>query len=165
MQYIKDYILEIVGFVLISGFLINILPDGKNTKYIKLFTGLITTILLLSPILKIMSADTDIIFKSDITNEASVRELKNNLDKKIYEESQKACEEYVKKHADDNIIVEKVNFNDGELKIYIREDKRINIGKIVIGEMSESDRYEYLAEKISNETGIDRESVHIYETG
>ena len=83
MQYINDYIREIIGFVLVSGFIVNILPDNKNIKYINLFTGLVITILLLSPVLKIMSADVNGVFQGDIADEVSVQNFKNELSERL----------------------------------------------------------------------------------
>ena len=165
MQYINDYIREIIGFVLVSGFIVNILPDNKNIKYIKLFTGLVITILLLSPVLKIMSADVNGVFQGDIADEVSVQNFKNELSERLDDEKIRAWEEYINNISDDKVMVEKICCRDEEIYIYLREDKRINGGKIVTGERDESEKYDYIAEKISDESGIDKEMIHIYETG
>lgn len=170
MGFLTDYIKEIIGFVVISGLVVNILPDNKNLKYIKLFTGLVITLLLISPVLKLGNIDIESILMSQAGTEVSTDQIKKDIDEKLYEEYTKISEEYISELVSSyGFSARRVRVEEDMVRVYLEPSgssgKSIDVGKIVLGEGSESCNYQELKEIISSKSGILPEQVHIYETG
>ena len=54
----NDWIKTLVGYLLIVSVITQMMPNGKNEQYVRLFTGILLSILILQPVLKIGSANT-----------------------------------------------------------------------------------------------------------
>lgn len=170
MGFLTDYIKEILGFVVISGLIVNILPDNKNLKYIKLFTGLVLTLLLISPVLKLGNVDIESILMSQAGAEVSTDKIKKDINEKLDEEYMKISEEYISELVESyGLSVRRIRADKDNVRVYLEppgsSGKSIDVGKIVLGEGSESDNYQELKEIISSKLSILPEQVYVYETG
>lgn len=170
MEYISDYVKEILGFVVISGLIVNVLPDNKNVKYVKLFTGFVLTLLLISPLLKLGKVDLEQILTSEAGAQVSSDKLKNEINERLDNEYIKISAQYIEEIVKSyGLQAEKVNIDRNKVSVYVcdesKSEKSINIGRIVITEESQNSEYRELAEIIAAKLNIQAEQVHIYETG
>lgn len=170
MEYLSDYIKEILGFIVISRLLVNVLPDNRNVKYVKLFTGLVLTLLLISPILKLGRIDIEQLLTTETGVQVSVNELKNDINEKLDNEYIKISGQYIAELAKSyGVQVEQIKVNKENVSVYVRDDsksqKGIDIGRIILTEESQKSEYTELAENIAAKLNMQAEQVHIYETG
>lgn len=170
MEYISDYIKEILGFIVISGLIINVLPDNKNVKYIRLFMGLVLTLLLISPLLKLGRVDISRIMASEADVQVSAGHFEKELNEKLDNEYIRISEEYISRLAESfGVTVLKVTLDKEELSVYVEgggaAGKSIDVGRIVLSENTQESKYKQLAQSIALNLNIQPGQVHIYETG
>ena len=81
------YIKEILVFLILSVVINNVLPDNSYKKYIRLFTGLILIIIMISPILPYLKMDSKVLGNYGIDSSIGIdrnRELES-IERKIEE--------------------------------------------------------------------------------
>lgn len=158
MDGIKEWVIGIVGFILIMSVISHLINGKKFLKYIRLFMGLILVLIVLSPAGKLFSIEdvyNDIL--SVCTGELELSELKTELDTGLSEYADSVMEAYkdtitetVKglvseegyevAEIEADINVDEASEEYGvinSLKVYLSErveNGEINIEKIQIGE-------------------------------
>lgn len=94
MEFIYSYIKNICVFTLVITLILNIFPDKRYKKYIKLFAGLLLLALIFNPITKLKKTNfdlnkiiTDYAHGSyDVDFEDSVEELEKKMYERISDE-------------------------------------------------------------------------------
>lgn len=170
MEFFRDYMKEIAGFTVISGLLVNLLPDNKNVKYVKLFTGLVLTLLLISPLLNLRKIEIEDIFTAEAGVQVSTEKLQQQMNENLEKEYEKICSQYLTEIAGNyGVLVEHTSIHGDEISVYVHDEERekgaIQIEKIILTEDAADDKYQEFAENIAEKLNIKTEQVHIYETG
>lgn len=89
MEYLKDWIMSVVTTVIFITILELILPEGSIKKYVKLATGLLIMVAVLSPIFKI--------FSDNVSLNERISSYTANLSSYSKVDTKKANEEFKKK--------------------------------------------------------------------
>lgn len=174
MEYLKDYLREIVIFVIASSFMINLINNNKNIKYIRIFTGLVLTILLISPLLKFKDVNiNEIIGASDINE---IGKLKDNISEDIDDNYLIAVRNRINNAAlmygykADNVNMKCENNKVSEISFKVEKknngNSSINIEKIDFSSSEkEVPNQEIIAltDNLTQTFGIEKEKIHIYE--
>ncbi|MFD1707028.1 stage III sporulation protein AF [Siminovitchia sediminis] len=69
MQFISEWILNIVTFILLAMIVDMLLPDSPIKKYVKLVVGLLLITIAVTPIFKVFSSDFDEVLNSFVSSE------------------------------------------------------------------------------------------------
>lgn len=64
MEFINEYVKEVIGFILITGIVMNLIPDKSLSKYIRMVIGIILIVLMLNPLFEIYGVDVNELFKA-----------------------------------------------------------------------------------------------------
>ncbi len=95
MDFIKEWITNIILFVLLATVIDMLLPSSKLQKYTKMVTGLLLIAVILTPILKILSSDFEEAFASVPVFEASGEKNMENLIEMKKKEIQASSDAYI----------------------------------------------------------------------
>lgn len=79
MDFIKEWVTNIILFVLLATVIDMLLPSSKLQKYTKMVTGLLLIAIILTPILRIISSDFEEALVSVPVFEASGEKNMENL--------------------------------------------------------------------------------------
>lgn len=79
---IEEYVKNICCYTIITSLIFNIFPDERFVKYIRIFSGFILIMLLISPITKIMNFEVNF---SDVVKEFVVEYDDFNLHEEVSE--------------------------------------------------------------------------------
>lgn len=79
---LEEYIKNICYYVIITTILFNVFPDEKYVKYIKLFSGFILIMIILTPLTKTFNKDFEF---QNIIYEFSIDTEQGELENEIYE--------------------------------------------------------------------------------
>lgn len=79
---IENYVKNICYYAIITSIIMNIFPDEKFTKYIRLFSGFILIMLLISPITKGLNREIDL---SDLVSGFVVQYDDFNIEEEVNE--------------------------------------------------------------------------------
>jgi stage III sporulation protein AF len=93
MAFLTEWITNIIVFVLLATVIDMLLPSSNMQKYVKIVTGLLLITIILTPLLKLMTADVDAVVNSFRLNGASQNNSVENLiemKKKEIQASQRA---------------------------------------------------------------------------
>jgi stage III sporulation protein AF len=93
MEFLTEWITNIIVFVLLATVIDMLLPSSNMQKYVKIVTGLLLITIILTPLLKLMTADVDAVVDSFRLNGASQNNSVENLiemKKKEIQASQRA---------------------------------------------------------------------------
>lgn len=82
MIVIEVYVKEILVFLILTVIINNILPDNNYKKYIRLFTGLILIIIMISPILPYLKMDSSAIgnYSLDMGNSNELESIERKIE-------------------------------------------------------------------------------------
>lgn len=95
MDFIKEWITNIILFVLLATVIDMLLPSSKLQKYTKMVTGLLLIAIILTPILKIISSDFESAMASVPVFEASGEKNMENLIEMKKKEIQASTDAYI----------------------------------------------------------------------
>jgi stage III sporulation protein AF len=93
MSFLTEWITNIIVFVLLATVIDMLLPSSSMQKYVKIVTGLLLITIILTPLLKLLTADADSIIESFRVNGAYQNNSVENLiemKKKEIQASQRA---------------------------------------------------------------------------
>ncbi|MEL3974094.1 stage III sporulation protein AF [Rossellomorea oryzaecorticis] len=93
MAFLTEWITNIIVFVLLATVIDMLLPSSNMQKYVKIVTGLLLITIILTPLLKLMTADVDAVVDSFRLNGTSQNNSVENLiemKKKEIQASQRA---------------------------------------------------------------------------
>jgi stage III sporulation protein AF len=93
MEFLTEWITNIIVFVLLATVIDMLLPSSNMQKYVKIVTGLLLITIILTPLLKLMTADVDAVVNSFRLNGTSQNNSVENLiemKKKEIQASQRA---------------------------------------------------------------------------
>jgi stage III sporulation protein AF len=93
MAFLTEWITNIIVFVLLATVIDMLLPSSNMQKYVKIVTGLLLITIILTPLLKLMTADVDAVVNSFRLNGTSQNNSVENLiemKKKEIQASQRA---------------------------------------------------------------------------
>jgi stage III sporulation protein AF len=93
MEFLTEWITNIIVFVLLATVIDMLLPSSNMQKYVKIVTGLLLITIILTPLLKLMTADVDAVVDSFRLNGTSQNNSVENLiemKKKEIQASQRA---------------------------------------------------------------------------
>ncbi|MGR3764979.1 stage III sporulation protein AF [Rossellomorea sp. NS-SX7] len=93
MSFLTEWITNIIVFVLLATVIDMLLPSSNMQKYVKIVTGLLLITIILTPLLKLMTADVDAVMDSFRINGTSQNNSVENLiemKKKEIQASQRA---------------------------------------------------------------------------
>ncbi|WP_175991077.1 stage III sporulation protein AF [Bacillus sp. Marseille-Q1617] len=93
MSFLTEWITNIIVFVLLATVIDMLLPSSNMQKYVKIVTGLLLITIILTPLLKLMTADVDSVMESFRVNGRSQNNSVENLiemKKKEIQASQRA---------------------------------------------------------------------------
>ena len=99
MDFIYSYIQNICVFTLVTTLILNIFPDKRYKKYIKLFVGLLLLALIFNPIIKFKNAAFNI---NEIISMYSRGKSSIDLDKDVEELETKIYERMSNEYKEDN---------------------------------------------------------------
>ncbi len=91
MEFLYNYVKNICVFMLVITLILNIFPDRKYIKYIKLFAGLLLIISAITPIVNLGKQRiniTDIInkyYSKEITMDSDISDSIREMQTKVYE--------------------------------------------------------------------------------
>ncbi|MBE5964587.1 MAG: stage III sporulation protein AF [Lachnospiraceae bacterium] len=176
----KQYIMQLLGFVLLSATIINVIPSNNYKSYIKLFLGFVLIISILTPISKLLN------FEDGLNGwyQKTIAAINTEVGEIDFEELERysnalVLDEYNEKMRQKiNEIMHSYNYNATKLeleytndyaikamKIYL-SDTRIMVEKINIGGVSapkvEKMEIIEIKERIALLYGIDKANIHIY---
>jgi len=79
---VEVYIKEILVFLILTAVINNLLPNNSYKKYVRLFTGLILIIILISPILPYLKMDSAKLgnYTLDIENNNELESIERKLE-------------------------------------------------------------------------------------
>ncbi|GLB58148.1 stage III sporulation protein AF [Cytobacillus sp. NCCP-133] len=95
MNFITEWITNIILFVLLAAVIDMLLPSSKLQKYTKMVTGLLLIAIILTPILKILSSDFEEAIASVPVFEASGEKNMENLIEMKKKEIQASSDAYI----------------------------------------------------------------------
>lgn len=77
-RYLYEWIQDLAVYLILITALLHALPDSGYKKYIRFFTGLVLTFMMLTPVLKILGADGQIMnFYKSREYEKRIEEMEN----------------------------------------------------------------------------------------
>lgn len=170
IKIIRNWSEEIIIAVIISIIIENLIPEGKNKKYVKVVIGIFILYTILNPIFSNLNYDFD--FKNEFNYENSI-ETSSTFSNDIKDIYIKGIEEEVKKIVEkDGFIVNSVNVsvdkNYEEIKEIqiILKNKEILIEPIIIGnsvqnQVAQNGQYENLIKDISENFSVDNQKIII----
>lgn len=83
MSYLSEWITNIILFILLATVLDLLLPKSSLQKYVKMVTGLLLIVIILTPLLKVFSVDVNEIFNSmKLTDTRQEENMKNLIEMK-----------------------------------------------------------------------------------
>ena len=91
MEFVYNHIKNICGFMLLISLLLNIFPDMRYKKYIKLFAGLLLIILAMNPIINFGKKRIDVpkiidkYYSKEISMDADISDSVKEIQTKVYE--------------------------------------------------------------------------------
>lgn len=91
MEFIYNHIKNICTFMLLISLLLNIFPDMRYKKYIKLFAGLLLIILAMNPIINLGKKRIDVpkiidqYYSKEISMDADISDSVKEIQTKVYE--------------------------------------------------------------------------------
>lgn len=137
-----EYIRGIAIFIIVEGIILGVVNNEDYRKLIKIFSGMILVILVLSPINNVFGfSDTILGYFNKNINNNQVEELRNSISlsvDKIEEESIKAkYEEMIKQQL--NPFVQTHGFVISQVQVTFDKDKEDYIGQIIVT-ISEEDK-------------------------
>lgn len=68
MDYIYGWIRQLVFFYILMTAILHLLPDKKYQKYVRFFCGMVLAILLVSPVLKVIGKEEDLMERISFTS-------------------------------------------------------------------------------------------------
>ena len=160
---ISNWIISIVGVVILSVLIDLILPEGQMQKYIKSVFSVVIVLTMVSPILKIDISSID--FNKFIYNESSV-EINTNYLNNYNEDYKKSLEEIVENALKDggflNVEVEiSYNLSNNNFEI---EKVKLDIKKLVINaNQVHIDKYKEMQTIVENLLNVKEDLIVIYE--
>lgn len=82
MNIIEIYVKEILVFLILTVIINNTLPDNNYKKYIRLFTGLILIIIMISPILPYLKMDSSAIgnYSLNIERNSEIESIERKIE-------------------------------------------------------------------------------------
>ncbi|MBS4194623.1 stage III sporulation protein AF [Lederbergia citri] len=95
MEYLSEWIFNIIIFLILAMVVDMLLPDSSMKKYTKLATGLILIAIILTPILKLMSTDFEKVLASFTMNIETSDQATENLLKNKKKEIQASQHAYI----------------------------------------------------------------------
>lgn len=141
MEALKGWIISIVSTVIFVTIIEIILPDGSIKKYVKLATGLLIMVVVLSPILKLV-ANSSGIEQSISSYVSSMSEYKSVDTKKASEDFKEktretfvaglksSIEEEIKSKTGKDYVVENIKLKTAENEFGFDEIKSLDIKKV-----------------------------------
>ena len=118
---------SIACYVIAVSLLMGILPEGNHKKYVKFFTGIILSLLLLSPIMKFNSFDT---LLANYYREGVAKvldEQRNQLEGVEQQHLEKIIEQTVSVmgYSLRNVVYEKKSGEIAKLIVYVKEENKV----------------------------------------
>ena len=172
IKIIRNWSEEIIIAVIISIIIENLIPEGKNKKYVKVVIGIFILYTILNPIFSNLNYDFDLKNEFNYENSIETSSTFSNDIKDIYI---KGIEEEVKKMVEkDGFIANSVkvsvdkNYEEiQEIQITLK-NKEILIEPIIIGnnvqnQVSQNGQYENLIKDISENFSVDSKKIIIKE--
>ncbi len=150
-----SWLLSIVGIVFLSVLIDLIYPNGKTNSFCKTIFGIFAVIVMISPILKF---DFNTIRNS---NEIIDAELTNNIMNAKNEYYKLKIEDILKTNNIEGVSVEiESNLEDNVFEI---ENIYVDTTNIVLtNDLTHTNKYEVILQKIINAINIDSERIIIY---
>ena len=154
----KEYILSILGIVLIGSLIDIIVPEGKTSKFIKGMYAIFVLAVIINPLSKLLKKTSFYIqTSSGVASESS---------KLIYDDIVANKEIYVKKVLEDNGILNvdiKLQYSIENDEIVI-DNCKVNMKNIVIDlNRQHINKYDYIRKIINDCVGLDDEEIAFYE--
>lgn len=138
MDAVYNWIKGIAFYLIIVLAIQNVLPDNKYKKYIKMFTGMILVLLIISPITNLFNYTDKIanVYQSKLV-EQEVNQMKNQLtgmEDSIVDASISQYKEYVKQQI--NLFVEEEGYQLAQFSCEVNENVEISNISLVISKES-----------------------------
>lgn len=163
MEAINSWINCILATIILVGIVETIVPDGDTKKFVLLVTGVIVSIVVASPILKIINSDFSI---EDIFCVGNMEEsfyyidtLRGTVERQneILEEvfSENVVDEFNSKYMDMEIEECKISF------LHDEEGKIIEIKEVFVRTRSVIDDKKLLVKRVSEICEVDEEKVRV----
>lgn len=93
MNFLSEWITNIILFILLATIIELLLPNSSMQKYVKMVIGLLLIVIILSPILTLLSTDMDRLFASmELKSQIEEKNIENSIEikKKEIQASQRA---------------------------------------------------------------------------
>ena len=155
----NEYLLSIIGVVVLGVLVSMVLPQGQMSKYIKSFFGLFTILVIISPVPKLLNSNFDfssLFYNSvsttidqdylEVTNKKIVKELENLVVKNCEKSGYMGVVCEIESVLEDNVMsIKKV---------------RINLKNLVISQnMVHINKYTEIVQAVRQVVNVDKEQI------
>lgn len=156
MELLKEWIMSIVSVVIFVTILEIILPEGSIKKYVKLATGLLIMVIVISPILKLLNSEVDLSEKVSLYSESissyenvdvakAQKDFKEKTKHTFIESLKESMSKQIKSETGKNYEITNIILKEGEsdfefseiisieIKSSNKKDNIVSVSKVKIG--------------------------------
>jgi len=127
MEFLNEWITNIIIFILLAAVVEMLLPQTSLQKYVKLVLGLILIVIILNPIFTLFAVDTETLFKQAQSLSEEYQRLERNLEKQKLEIQAEQAAYILEQTAvqlkgmTEEALAEQFNYQISEIQLSVKE--------------------------------------------